>query len=116
MKKIVSLLFVAAMLGMVFTSCGKDDPDEPVIPVHQLESEHGQANDTYLVYDIDLNKDSSTIYVYNAVFSMGSITSKGLNISINAPCTVDKTGKVFTFAGSGIVPNLMRGCTAVPCQ
>ena len=114
MKKLVSLLFVAAMLGMVFTSCGKDDPDEPVVPAQQLESEHGQANDTYLIYDIDLSKDSSSIYVYNAVFSMGETTSPAMTIRVDAPCTVDKTGKVFTFAGTGIVPFLMRGSTPVP--
>lgn len=114
MKNIFAILFVASMLGMVFTSCGKDDPDEPVIPARQLESEHGQANDTYLIYDIDLSKDSSSIYVYNAVFTMGETTSPALTIRVDAPCTVDKTGKVFTFAGTGIVPFLMRGSTAVP--
>lgn len=115
MKKFFAVLFAAAMLSIVITSCGKDDPDEPVVPVtQQLESEHGEANDTYLIYDIDLNKDSSTIYVHNAVFSMGTITSPPLNISVNAPCTVDKTGKVFTFIGTNITPNLMRGNTPVP--
>lgn len=115
MKKFFAVLFAAAMLSIVITSCGKDDPDEPVAPVtHLLESEHGEANDTYLIYDIDLDKDSSTIYVYNAVFSMGAISSPPLTISVNAPCTVDKTGKVFTFAGTNIVPNLVRGNTPVP--
>lgn len=114
MKNIFAILFVASMLGMVFTSCGKDDPDEPVVPAQQLESEHGQANDTYLIYDIDLSKDSSSIYVYNAVFTMGETTSPALTIRVDAPCSVDKTGKVFTFAGTGIVPFLMRGSTAVP--
>lgn len=115
MKKFLAVLFAAAMLSLVITSCGKDDPDEPVVPVaQQLESEHGEANDTYLIYDIDLNKDSSTIYVHNAVFSMGTISSPPLNISVNAPCSVDKTGKVFTFIGTNIVPNLMRGNTPVP--
>lgn len=114
MKNIFAILFVASMLSMVFTSCGKDDPDEPVVPAQQLESEHGQANDTYLIYDIDLSKDSSSIYVYNAVFTMGETTSPALTIRVDAPCSVDKTGKVFTFAGTGIVPFLMRGSTAVP--
>lgn len=115
MKKFLAVLFAAAMLSIVVTSCGKDDPDEPVAPItQQLESEHGEANDTYLIYDINLDKDSSTIYVYNAVFSMGEISSPPLTISVNAPCTVDKTGKVFTFAGTNIVPNLMRGNTPVP--
>lgn len=115
MKKFLAVLFAAAMLSIVITSCGKEDSDEPVVPItQQLESEHGEANDTYLIYDIDLDKDSSTIYVYNAVFSMGGISSPPLTISVNAPCSVDKTGKVFTFAGTNIVPNLMRGNTPVP--
>lgn len=115
MKKLVSMLFIAAMLSMGIASCGDDKKDEPILPVaQQLESEHGVANDTYLIYDIDLSKDSSTIYVHNAVFSMGTVSSPPLNISVNAPCTVDKTGKVFTFIGTNIVPNLMRGTTPVP--
>ena len=109
MKRLVSLLFVAAVFGLVITSCGKDDPDEPVVPTQQLESEHGEANDTYLVYDIDLSKDSSTIYVYNAVFSMGETTSPALTVRVDAPCTVDKTGKVFTYSGTDIIPYLVRG-------
>lgn len=115
MKFFYSILSVAFVLGMMFTSCGKDDPDEPVLPTtYQLESEHGVTNDTYLIYDIDLDKDSSSIYVYNAAFNIGSSTPLKLNILVNAPCTVDKTGKVFTFTGSNIVPNLMRGNTPVP--
>ncbi len=114
MKKFFSMLFIAAALGMMITACG-DEKDEPDLPVtQQLESEHGEANDTYLIYDIDLNKDSSTIYVYNAVFQMGGVSSPPLNISVNAPCTVDKTGKVFTLVGTDIVPNLVRGNTPVP--
>ena len=113
MKKLVSWLFVAALFGLVITSCGKDDPDEPVVEKQQLESEHGEANDTYLVYDIDLSKDSSTIYVYNAVFRMGETTSPALTVRVDAPCTVDKSGKVYRFSGTGITPYLMRG-TPVP--
>ena len=114
MKKLLSMLFVAAMLSMVITSCGKDDPDEPVIKTHQLESEHSQANDTYLVYDIDLDKDSSSIYVHNAVFTMDETSSPPLSVRVDAPCSVDKSGKVFTFMGTDIAPYLMRGNTAVP--
>ena len=115
MNKSLSLLFIIAMFGMAFTSCGKDDPNEPAFPTTvQLESEHGATNDTYLIYDIDLSTDSSSIYVYNAVFSMGETTSPALTIRVDAPCSVDKTGKVYTFAGNGIVPCLMRGNTAVP--
>ena len=108
------MLFVATMLGMVFVACG-DEKDEPVAPISQMiESVHGEANDTYLIWDINTANDSSAIYVYNAVFRMGDKPSPALNISVNSPCSVDKTGKVFTFAGSGIVPCLMMGGTAVP--
>ena len=114
MKKIFSMLFVATMLGMVFVACG-DEKDEPAPTISQMiESVHGEANDTYLIWDINTANDSSAIYVYNAVFSMGATTSPALNIRVDAPCTVDKKGKVFTLAGTGIVPCLMMGGTAVP--
>lgn len=114
MKKIFSMLLVAAALCIMTTACG-DDKDEPVAPKPQkLESEHSATNDTYLVYDIDLDKDSSSIYVYNAVFQMGDKTSPALNIRVDAPCTVDKTGKVYTYSGTNIVPYLMMGSTPTP--
>ena len=115
MKKIFSMLLFAALLTAGLAACGDDNNDEPDVPKTQkLESEHSEANDTYLVYDIDLNKDSSTIYVYNAVFRMGEVASPPLNISVNAPCTVDKTGKVYTFVGTDIIPNLVMGSTPTP--
>ena len=115
MKKFYAILSIVAVLGIMFSSCGKDDTDEPVNPnIQRLESEHGVANDTYLIYDIDLRRDSSSIYVHNAVFSVGETSPMTLNIRVDAPCTVGPTGKVFTFAGTGIVPNLMRGNTPVP--
>ena len=114
MKKIISMFFIAAALCLMVTACG-NDKDEPEIPQTQkLESEHSATNDTYLVYDIDLNKDSSSIYVYNAVFQMGDKTSPALNIRVDAPCTVDKTGKVFTYAGTNIPPYLIMGTTPTP--
>ena len=113
MKKLLPALLFAALF-LAFAACG-DEKDEPVAPVSQkIESVHGEANDTYLVWDIDMAKDSSTIYVYNAVFSMGETTSPPLNISVNSPCTVDKTGKVFSFIGTNIRPNLMMGSTPTP--
>ena len=113
MKKLLPALLFAALF-LAFAACG-DEKDEPVAPVSQkIESVHGEANDTYLVWDIDMAKDSSTIYVYNAVFAMGETTSPPLNISVNSPCTVDKTGKVFSFIGTNIIPNLMMGSTPTP--
>ena len=109
MKKIFSMLFVAAALCIVVASCG-DEKDEPDVPKTQLlESEHGVANDTYLVWNIDLNQDSSSINVYNAVFQMGDKQSPALNISIKSPCTVDKTGKIYSLIGTNIIPNLILG-------
>lgn len=114
MKKIFSMLFIAAAMCMVVTACG-DEKDEPEVPkTHLLESEHSEATGTYLVYDIDLKKDSSTIYVYNAVFQMGDKTSPALNIRVDAPCTADKTGKVFTYVGTNIIPYLVMGNTPTP--
>ena len=113
MKKLLPALLFAALF-LAFAACG-DEKDEPVAPVSQkIESVHGEANDTYLVWGIDMAKDSSTIYVYNAVFAMGETTSPPLNISVNSPCTVDKTGKVFSFIGTNIIPNLMMGSTPTP--
>ena len=114
MKKIFTMLLAAAALCMVVAACG-DEKDEPVVPKTQLlESEHSEVNGTYLVWDINLNQDSSSISVYNAVFMMGDKPSPSLNISINSPCTVDKTGKVYTLMGSNIIPNLIMGSTPVP--
>jgi len=114
MKKIFSMLLVAITLCMVVAACG-DDKDEPVAPKPQkLESEHSAITDTYLVYDIDLSKDSSSIYVYKVVFMMGDKPSPSLNISVNSPCTVDKTGKVYTFIGTNIIPNVIMGSTPTP--
>ena len=114
MKKIFSMLMVAAALCMVVAACG-DDKDEPVAPKPQkLESEHSATNDTYLVYDIDLSKDSSIICVYNAKFQMGDKESPALNIRVDAPCSADKSGKVFTYAGTNIIPYLIMGSTPTP--
>ena len=114
MRKLFTTMLFTALLSMAFISCG-DEKDEPVVPEsQQIESVHGEANDTYLVWDIDMAKDSSTIYVYNAVFSMGTTTSIPLSICVDAPVTVDKKGKVFTFAGTGIVPCLLMGSTPTP--
>ena len=114
MKKLIpTLLF--AVLFLTFAACGDDKKDEPVFPTtQQLESEHGQANDTYLIWDIDMNQDSSSIYVYKAKFRMGDKESPELNVRVDAPCTVDKTGKIYTFIGTDIMPYLLMGTTPTP--
>ena len=113
MKKLIPALLFAALF-LTFAACG-DDKDEPVFPTtQQLESEHGQTNDTYLIWDIDMSEDSSSIYLYNAVFTIGGATSPAMTLRIDAPVTVDKSGKVYTFAGTGIVAHMLRGTTWMP--
>ena len=113
MKKIFPLLLLAA-LCLTFTACG-DEKDEPVVPTQNLESVCENAlTDTHFTFDIDLDKDSSSIYLYNVVFKIGERESPPMNIRIDAPCTVDKTGKVFTYAGTDIIPFLLQGTTPVP--
>ena len=104
---------MATMLGMVFTACGDDDED-PAIPTQKLESVYLEPTDTHFMFDIDLNKDSSSIYLYNIVFHIGEAVSPAMNIRIDAPVTVDKSGKVYTYSGTTIMPYLLRGNTPVP--
>ena len=112
MKKLIPALLFAALF-MTFASCGDDKKDEPVEPVvQQIESEHGVTNDTYLIWDIDMSQDSSSIYVYNVKFAEQMPVT--INVRVDAPCTVDKTGKVFTFTGTNIMPYLMMGSTPTP--
>lgn len=102
MKKLFALLFAAAVLGMAFVSCG-DDKDEPVKPepTQNLESVYENENEMRYVFDIDLAQDSSSIYIYNVVFAPGA---PSLTIRIDAPVTTDRSGKVYTYAGTNIIP------------
>lgn len=114
MKKFFSILFVVTMLGLVFTACG-DDKDEPVVPDSQkLESLYESETDTHFLFDIDMDKDSSSIYMYNIVFRIGEATSPAMTLRADAPVTVDKDGKVYTYAGTGIVAYMLRGTTWMP--
>lgn len=114
MKKFFSMLFVVTMLGMVSVACG-DDNDEPEVPkTQQLESVVDDETEARIVFDIDLDKDSSTVYVYNAVFTIGERVSPAMNIRIDSPCSVDKTGTVYTYQGTDITPYMMMGTTFVP--
>ena len=112
MKKFFSMLFIVTMLSMVFVACG-DEKDEPEAPKTQtIESLDQNVTDAHFKFDINTDKDSSSIYIYNVKFSeMMPVT---VNIRIDAPCTADKTGKVFTYAGTDIIPYLMREGTPVP--
>ena len=112
MKKLIPALLFAALF-MMFAACGDDKKDEPVEPVvQQIESEHGVTNDTYLIWDIDMSQDSSSIFVYNVKFAEQMPIN--INVRVDAPCTVDKTGKVFTFIGTNIMPYLLMGSTPTP--
>ena len=114
MKKLFSMLFIAAMCCMALVSCGNDDELVKPEPTHNLESVYESVTDVHYMFDIDLKKDSSSIYLYNIVFRIGETTSPAMSIRIDAPVTVDKTGKIYTYAGTGIMPYMMRGNTLVP--
>lgn len=189
MKKFFSMLFVATMLGLVFTACGDDEPGKTAAPeisfeilqdqavvtakgqgevtlyldgvkttnpatlqrTHQdyvavftatakeanqkisdittleltipkneklvrfsVESTYESETDTHFQFDIDLEKDSSTIYMYNIVFRIGEATSPAMTLRVDAPVTVDKSGKVYTYSGTGIVAFMKRGTTWMP--
>jgi len=112
MKKLVSMLFIAAMLSMALVSCGDDD--EPVKPLSaNLESEYVNESDTHFLFAIDTKKDSSSIYMYNIVFKIGDAVSPAMSIRVDAPVTVDKSGKVYTYSGTGMHPYMQRGSTLI---
>lgn len=111
MKKIFSILFIATMFGMVLASCG-DDKDEPKIPETQnLQSVHQNETDQYFVFDIDMNKDKSTIYMYNIQFAGAPMT---MNLRVNVPVTLSNDGKAYILAGSGLVAEMQRGDSWTP--
>lgn len=93
------MLFIATMLGLVFTACG-DDKDEPDAPKAQnLVSVHeNDQTDMYYVFDIDLNKDKSTIYMYNMRFAPGAPT---MTLRVNVPATLSQG--VYTLSGTDLV-------------
>ena len=107
------LLMAALCLGL--SSCG-DEKDEPVPVVEnfKISSIYQDATDTHYEFDVNLDQDSSSIYLYNIVFRIGEAVSPAMNIRIDAPVTVDKSGKVYTYSGNGIVPYMLRGQTPVP--
>ena len=110
MKKIIPALLFAALF-LTFAACGSED--EPNQPVSQMiESLDQNENDAHFKFDINTDKDSSSIYIYNVKFSEQMPVT--VNIRIDAPCTADKTGKVFTFAGTDIIPYMLREGTPVP--
>ena len=113
MKKLLPALLFAALF-LAFAACG-DENDEPEVPMtQQLESEIDDETGARVVFDIDLNKDSSSVYVYNAVFTIGERVSPPMDIRIDSPCSVDKSGTVYTLSGTGMIPYMKMGSTFVP--
>ena len=111
MKKLFSMLFIATMLGLVFTACG-DDKDVPEAPKAQnLVSVHENENDAYFVFDIDMSKDKSTIYMYNIRFG-GAPYAMTLRVAV--PASVDNSGKIYTLKGTGLIADMKRGDTWTP--
>ena len=109
MKKLFSLLFLAAVCSMALVSCGSDD-DEPAQPVKtNIESAHETESETYFQFDINTESDSSSIYMYNIVFTIGDNVSPAMTIRVDAPLVVDKTGKIFIYSGTGINPYMLMG-------
>lgn len=103
MKKIFSILFIATMFGMVMASCG-DDKDEPEIPKTQnLVSVHVDETDAYFVFDIDMNMDKSTIYMYNIQFAPGA---PKMTLRVNVPVSLSQDGKAYIMAGTGLVADM----------
>ena len=80
----------------------------------QLESVYENESDTHYKFDIDMGKDSSTIIMYNVVFRIGEATSPAMTLRVAAPLTVDSNGKTFTYTGTGIVADMLRGTTWMP--
>ncbi len=117
MKKLFSviLLTLALGLGVTLVSCG-DDKDEPTPDTHNLESVYENETDTHFMFDIDVEKKTGSIYIYNVVFTIGERVSPAMNIRIDAPCTIDKSGKVFILFGTDIIPFMLRGNTPVPVE
>jgi hypothetical protein len=100
MKKLFSMMFIVTLLGLVFTACG-DDKDEPEVPKTQnLVTAHESDTDQYFVFDIDMNKDKSTIYMYNIQFAPNA---PKMTLRVNVPVTLNKSGSAYIMTGTNLV-------------
>ena len=98
------MLFIATLLGFVFTACG-DGKDEPDVPTQNLESVHeNDETDMYFVFDIDMNKDESTIYMYHIQFAGAPFA---MTLRVNVPVSL-KNG-VYTMSGTDLVADMDMG-------
>lgn len=99
MKKIFTMLFMATALSVMLTACGDDD--EPVVPKTQnLVTAHESDIDQYFVFDIDMNKDKSTIYMYNIQFAP---KAPKMTLRVNVPVTLNKSGSAYIMTGTNLV-------------
>jgi len=99
MKKLFLTLLVAT-LTLGFVSCG-DDKDEPKVPETQnLTSVHEGESDKYFVFDIDMKKDKSTIYMYNIQFAP---RAPQLTLRVNVPVSLNAGGDTYTMSGTNLI-------------
>ena len=111
MKKLFSMLFIATLLGLMFTACG-DDKDEPEVPKTQnLTTVHESETDSYFVFDIDMNKDKSTIYMYNIQFAPGA---PKMVLRVDVPVSLNKSGNTYIMSGTDLIAEMQRGSSWVP--
>ena len=101
MKKLFSILLFTALMGMVFTACG-DDKNEPDVPTAKnLVSVHeNDETDQYFVFDIDINKDWSTIYMYNIQFAPGA---HQMTLRVNVPVSLSSNKDAYVMTGTDLV-------------
>ena len=100
MKKLFSMLFIATLLGLMFTACG-DDKDEPEVPKSQnLESVHESETDGYFVFDIDMTKNMGTIYMYNIQFAP---RAPKMNLRVNVPVNLNQSGSAYIMMGTNLI-------------
>lgn len=105
------MLFITAMLGLVFTACG-DDKDEPEMPkTASLESVHVGENDPYFAFDIDMNENKGTITMHNMLFAPGAPV---MTLRAILPVSLSSSGDAYVMKGSGLVVEMFRGGAWVP--
>lgn len=80
----------------------------------QVENEYQDAAETHFMFDVDMDKELSSIYMYNIVFRIGEATSPAMTLRVDAPVTVNPRTRAFTYTGTGIVAYMMRGTTWMP--